>query len=378
VTVHDLECDESALTGEALPERKSAAPMSDAGAPLGLTCCAYSGTVVRAGSATGVVVAVGPATVYGAIAHALDNAAPETAFQSGLRGFSMLLVRITAAAGNRHHQPLRRRRQLARRSVIVKRLVSIEDLGNVEVLFTDKTGTLTQGAVSLRAALDIRGKQSDDVAVLGLVCADCAMQDGQPAGGPALDVALWSTATPEQRDAAARYRVIDRAPFDYERQMMSVLVDAPDGRRLLIAKGAPEAILACCADHNAAFAAVVDAELESGGRTIALASRAAATLTQVHAGEERGLAPLGLLDFADPAKADAAPSLRRLAQLGVTVKIVTGDSDRTARAVCRELGLDVSGVLTGPQAAALSDEQLTKILAGSAPPAAMSGSWATA
>jgi P-type Mg2+ transporter len=399
VTVHDLECDESALTGEALPERKSAAPMSDAGAPLGLTCCAYSGTVVRAGSATGVVVAVGPATVYGAIAHALDNAAPETAFQSGLRGFSMLLVRVTIALAVAifllnallHHSWIESllfalaiaigltpqllpaivtislsvgARQLARRSVIVKRLVSIEDLGNVEVLFTDKTGTLTQGAVSLRAALDIHGKQSDDVAVLGLVCADCAMQDGRPTGGPALDVALWSTATPEQRDAAARYRVIDRAPFDYERQMMSVLVDTPDGHRLLIAKGAPEAILARCADHDAAFAAVVDAELESGGRTIALASRAAGTLTQVHADEERGLAPLGLLAFADPAKADAAPSLRRLAQLGVTVKIVTGDSDRTARAVCRELGLDVSGVLTGPQAAALSDEQLTKILAG--------------
>ena len=134
-------------------------------------------------------------------------------------------------------------RTLARKSVIVKRLVSIEDLGNIEILFTDKTGTLTEGAIVFRAALDRQGAGAENVAALGLACTSVVAVGGRVVSGNALDVALWEGSNEQGYAAAAALRRIDSAPFDFERQMMSVLVEAQDGRRLLICKGAPEAIV---------------------------------------------------------------------------------------------------------------------------------------
>ena len=397
IEVHDVECDESALTGEALPATKSAAPCERGDSPLDLKSCAFFGTVVKNGAASAVVVATGRDAAFGSIAHELTHRAPQTAFESGLRSFSMLLVWVTvvlavaifACNALLHHSWLESlmfalaiaigltpqllpaivtislsvgARRLAQHGVIVKRLVSIEDLGNVEVLFTDKTGTLTQGAISFRQALDPSGAASDDLAVLGLVCTEVVRDGDRIVGGNALDVALWEAAKPAWREAVARYRVIDRAPFDFERQMMSILVDAPDGRRLLLAKGAPEAIAARCSGADATFEKLVDVQLDAGNRTIVLAQRAAPGLAELHPSEERDLAPTGVITFADEPKADAAESLRRLAALGVRLKIVTGDSDRTTRIVCRELGLPIGGVLTGKEIAALSDTELAAAL----------------
>ena len=178
--VHGLECDEAVLTGESLPAAKTVAPVATVKSPQHLPSCAFMGTVVRAGTGRGLVVATGPATAFGQIASALGAGAVETGFQRGLRGFSGLLVRVTVilavsifAINALLHRPLLESAlfalaiavgltpqllpaivtislsygadRLARRSVLVKRLVSIEDFGNVEVLFTDKTGTLTEG-----------------------------------------------------------------------------------------------------------------------------------------------------------------------------------------------------------------------------------------
>jgi P-type Mg2+ transporter len=397
IAVHDLECDESALTGEPLPAPKSLAPCRDPESPLDLGCCAYFGTVVKNGAASAVVVATGTHAVFGSIAHQLSHRPPQTAFQAGLQGFSMLLVRITVAlavaifASNAllRHSWLESlmfalaiaigltpqllpaivtislsvgARQLAQRSVIVKRLVSIEDLGNIEVLFTDKTGTLTQGKITFRRGIDADGAAAADVGVLGLVCTDAVLENGVVVSGNALDTALWEAAAPAQREAAAQYRVIDRAPFDYQRQMMSVLVDAPDGRRLLLAKGAPEAVATRCASADARFGQLVNLELDAGNRTIALAQREAPALAAIHPSDECDLVPVGLLTFADEPKTDAKESLRRLAALGVRLKIVTGDNERTTQIVCRELGVAVTGTLTGKQIAALSDPELLAAL----------------
>jgi len=391
IDVHNIECNEAALTGEALPAEKSVAAVHAAAADF--ACCAYSGTVVTNGVATGVVVATGRSAAIGSIAHKLSERPPQTAFELGLQSFSMLLVRITVTltviifVGNAllHHSLIESlmfalaiaigitpqllpaivtislsagARALAKKSVIVKHLVSIEDLGNVEVLFTDKTGTLTQGKISFRDGIDAGGTAAEAVVVLGLLCTDVVMEDGRVVSGNALDVALWEAAIPARRQAAAQYRVLDRAPFDYQRQMMSVLVQAPDGRRLLLAKGAPEALEARCRDVDSGFKALVDRQLESGNRLIALAQREDASLTKISPDDERDLTSIGLLMFADEPKAGAAESLRKLEALGVQLKVVTGDSGRTAEVVCRELGLAVTGVLTGKQLAAMSDAEL--------------------
>ncbi|MBV8345772.1 MAG: magnesium-translocating P-type ATPase [Candidatus Eremiobacteraeota bacterium] len=395
VDVRELACNEAALTGEAMPAEKSIAAQSRGDSDF--ECCAYSGTVVTNGVATGVVVATGRSAAIGSIAHKLSERPPQTAFERGLQDFSMLLVRITVIlvivifAGNALlHHPLIESlmfalaiaigitpqllpaivtislsagaRQLAKKSVIVKRLVSIEDLGNVEILFTDKTGTLTQGKISFRNGIDASGTTSQDCIVLGLSCSDVVFQDGSIVSGSALDVALWEAATPAQRQGAGEYHELDRAPFDYERQMMSVLVQAPDGRRLLVTKGAPEAIEARCREVNSQFKALSDRELESGSRTIAVAQREASSLTKISPQDERDLTPVGLLMFADEPKPGAADSLRKLSALGVQLKVVTGDSDLTAQVVCRELGLSVAGVLTGKEVAAMSDTALSGAL----------------
>jgi Mg2+-importing ATPase len=176
--------------------------------------------------------------------------------------------------------------------------------------------------------------------------------------GNALDVALWEGSNEQGYAAAAALRRIDSAPFDFERQMMSVLVEAQDGRRLLICKGAPEAIVTKCTAVDPDVRAQLDAQFDTGNRVVALATRDATGMTEIHPNDEVGLELIGFLVFADQPKADAAESLRRLGALGIEVKIVTGDNDRTARAVCRELGMAVGDVLTGKQIATMDDAQL--------------------
>ena len=158
-------------------------------------------------------------------------------------------------------------RRLARRRVIVKRLVCIEDLGNVQVLFTDKTGTLTEGRISFTGPLDCLGRPDDRVGALGLACSDKA--------GNELDRALWAAAEPSVGNSGA-WPTLDLLPFDHERQLASVLVDTPDGRRLIVTKGAPEAVLARCVAVPAEAQATLDDLFSSGTRVVAVASRAVA------------------------------------------------------------------------------------------------------
>jgi Mg2+-importing ATPase len=235
-------------------------------------------------------------------------------------------------------------------------------LGNVEVLFTDKTGTLTEGQIAFRDALDGSGQPSEDVALLGLVCTGLIVQDGRVVSGNALDRALWEGSAPQRRASAAGYKRIDALPFDFERQMMSVLVEMPDGRRTLICKGAPEAIARRCPALDERTRRQLDAQFDSGNRVVAVATRDATGTSEIRPADEANLEFRGFLAFADEPKADAAASLARLRELGIEVKIVTGDNDRTACAVCRALGMEVGGVLTGAQIAAMDEPQLTAAL----------------
>jgi Mg2+-importing ATPase len=235
-------------------------------------------------------------------------------------------------------------KRLAEQSVIVKRLVAIEDLGNIEVFFTDKTGTLTVGTISFAAALAPDGSADPRVLDLGLVCNDAVVEHGKAVAGNPLDLALWAAS--EGASASGWTRVGGR-PFDYERRYASAEAVASDGRRSTILKGAPEVVLPLCRDVPATAQVVLNAQFEAGSRVIAVAV------------DDR-LA--GFLSFVDPPKSDAAAALRRLSELDIEVKLITGDNDRVAAKVCADLGLPVRGVLLGSQLETLDDERLAAAL----------------
>ncbi|QCH24019.1 magnesium-translocating P-type ATPase [Mycobacteroides salmoniphilum] len=398
LSVTELECDESVLTGESLPVEKNVG-QSPVGAPLAeLSGCALMGTVVHAGSGRGVVVATGAQAEFGRIAAGLDIHHPETQFQVGLRSFSMLLVQVAGVLTTfifvvnlALHRPIidallfslaiavgitpqllpaivstclaAGSRRMSQRKVLVKRLVCIEDLGNVNVLFTDKTGTLTEGRISFMRALGPDGRLSDEALSWGLVCTEVHLEGTTVLGGNALDVALWeSSQSARHRSEVAGYRVRAVIPFDHERRMSSVLVDDSAGRRTLVTKGAPETVLDRCADVPPQARAALAAEFAAGNRVVAVATRSATTLVTPSPDDERDLRFAGLLVFLDAPKLGAAAALQRLARLHIAVKIVTGDSPAVADKICQDLGLPVTGTLTGPDLDVLDDQQLGAVL----------------
>ncbi|SES45515.1 Mg2+-importing ATPase [Pedococcus cremeus] len=383
-----LQCDEGVLTGESVPVNKDTAAV-DPGAALGdLTCCALMGTVVRRGNGVGVVVGTGGHTEFGRVAAQLGDRQPETEFQAGLRRFSGLLLRVAitlmtviVVANVVLQRPLVESllfalaiavgitpqllpavvstslaigsRDLARRKVLVKRLVCIEDLGDMDILVTDKTGTLTEGHISLTAALDPAGHDAADVLALGRLAGDAPVDD-TPFDDP-LEQAMWVSPIAPRGDDPPRLAV---APFDHDRQLSSALVRGPDGIPLLVVKGAPETVLARCVGVPAGAHGTLENLFAAGGRVIAVATRPARDLREITPSDESGLSLAGYLVFLDQPKQGAAESLERLAQLGVTVKVCTGDNALVAQKVCDELGLPVTGTLTGSDLARLDEERL--------------------
>ena len=391
LTADRFECDEAVLTGESLPAEKQAAPVERPESPIDLPSCAFMGTVVRSGTARAVVVQTSSGTEFGAIAMRLGERHPETAFQHGLRDFGKLLVRITAilvvaifVVNLIIGRPLIDAvlfslaiavgltpellpaivtislsvgaQRMARRSVLVRRLVAIEDFGNIDVLFTDKTGTLTEGRIAFREAVGLTGAPDERVFRLGLLCTDVVIEDGTPTGGSPLDQALW-VAPGASEDATSSWRRVAEAAFDYDRRMMSVLIDGPNGR-LVITKGAPESVLAVCRDVPGSTRDIVDREFSAGSRVVAVATRNGAGLDTLGPEDERDLTLAGFLAFVDPPKDDAAGSLARLAGLGIGVKIVTGDNERVAQKVCGDLGTPPGRTITGRQIDGMPDEEL--------------------
>jgi len=390
-----LECDEAVLTGESQAAEKRSDPVTAPESSLDLASCAFMGTVVREGSGLGVVVCTGGRTEFGAIALRLGERQPQTAFQRGLRDFSLLLVRVTivlassilvlnvvlgrsllgsvlfalAIAVGLTPQLLPAivtislstgAKRLAERKVVVKRLVSIEDLGNIVVLFTDKTGTLTEGSITFAAALDADGQPSDVVLRAGLLCNDATFSNGHVIGGNQLDQALWE-APGASAAGTARARRLAAVPFDYQRRLASVLIEE-DGRRQVIVKGVPETVLARCTSVLPGAQAVLDRQFAAGSRVIAVATRTAEESTTLSAEDERDLDLTGFLAFVDRPKADAHEALDRLKRLDVQVKVITGDNDRVAQKVCADIGLAVDGTLTGAQLDQLDDAQLAAAL----------------
>jgi P-type Mg2+ transporter len=394
----DLYVDEALLTGEAYPAEKDATPpaasAADCAFPRNLV---FMGSSVVSGTARALVFATGRATQIGAIAGALRKPAPPTAFAVGIQKFGMMIVKATVflvlfvvLINLVFHRPAlesfmfalalavgltpellpmvvsvtlaRGALRMAKKQVIVKRQTAIDDLGGMDVFCSDKTGTLTEARIKLVREVDIFGGDSSHVMHLAQI--NAAFETGIKSP---LDEAILAAEAPH----VAQWRKIDEAPFDFERRRVSVLVEG-EGRRMIVVKGAPEDVLRLANSYDAqgetrplddaARKAAEDTfnRLSSDGfRLLGVGWRAVeADREHAHIADEKELVFAGYLAFLDPPKEGAREALAELAGLGVAVKVVTGDNELVTRHVCGELGLEITGTLTGPQLAELTDEAL--------------------
>jgi P-type Mg2+ transporter len=379
--VTGLECDEGILSGESSASEKSLHVVDTDAALADSTDLAFMGTIVSAGEGVGVIYATGVNAQFGRIAAGLGERQPETDFQAGLRRFSYLLlwVAMTLTVLILVTNLLLRRpvidsvlfalaiavgitpqllpavvstslatgsRRLAKVKVLVKRLVCIEDLGDIDVLFTDKTGTLTEGRIALIDAVDPAGVHSDAVLRSGLL-ATGVDSGSHGASANAMDTALWESGDAERLTTSTVHRIAT-LPFDHTRRAMSCLIDDA-GSRLLVVKGAPEQVLARCVALPEATQPTLSKLFADGRRVVAVASKESPELTGITADDEAGLRLEGFLVFADEPKAEARSSLTQLATLGVEVKVATGDNPQVAEKVCTDLGLTSKGSITGTE-----------------------------
>jgi Mg2+-importing ATPase len=391
----DLHVNEAILTGETFPTEKLPGRAPAAATLSARAGCVFMGTNVRTGTGRVLVVATGVRTTYGQIAGRLKLRPPETEFDRGVRQFglfltSAMLVLVLAvfAINVLFARPVveallfavalavglspellpailsvnlaQSARALAKHGVLVRRLAAIENLGSMDVLCTDKTGTVTEGEIAIEGAVDPEGRP--DAAVLALAARNARLQTGLV--NP-IDEALMKVAPDGGSDEK-----LAEIPYDFVRKRLSVVVRAAAGAELLT-KGAVEPVLAACATvagargpaplDEAARAALRARALrwcEDGVRVLAVARRSLPLADAYGRGDEVDLELVGFVLLADPPKAGAARALADLRALGVRVKIISGDNRLVARHVARAVALDGDDVMTGAELDELHDEAL--------------------
>jgi Mg2+-importing ATPase len=389
----DCYVSEAVLTGESFPVQKKPGIAAPAASLAKRENSVFLGTNVRSGTARCVVVRTGRATEFGAIAHRLTLRPPETEFDRGIRRFgylltSAMLVMVLLVFGAHMFQgrpPIetllfaialavglspellpailsvnlaRGAQTMARRGVLVRRLNAIENLGSMDVLCTDKTGTLTEGVVKLEGAYDAAGAPADHV--LELAAVNASLETGLPSP---LDDAIVEARKPD----LAHSRKLAEIPFDFVRKRVSVVVAGLEGSRL-ITKGAFRHVLEACtklADGRVLDAGRraelerLDAEWASRGiRVLAVATRAVPSQATYGRDDEHDLMFMGFLTFFDRPKEGVADAIRDLERLGVSLKLITGDSRLVAEHVASLVGMAHRRVLTGAELDELHDEAL--------------------
>jgi len=404
----DLFLNEASLTGEAMPVEKSAATVDGRqDAPTDLPNVCFMGSNVLSGAGTAVVVQTGAGTYFGELAGMLVRERAPTSFDQGVARFTWLMIRFMAvmvpsvfvingvtkgdwlealmfalavAVGLTPEMlPMIVTVNLAkgaiamsRKRVIVKRLNAIQNFGAMDVLCTDKTGTLTQDKIILMHHVDLHGRESSRV--LEYAYLNSHFQSGLK---NLLDVAVLDhVEMKEHVQLEHRFEKIDELPFDFSRRRMSVVLATEDKKHLLICKGAVEEVFAACthyamdgdvatldASHLAQMQQQTARLNADGFRVIAVAYREFADPQPTyHTADESGLILLGYVAFLDPPKESARTAVAALARSGVRVKILTGDNDIIARKICREVGVPTDDVVLGGEIDKLTDQQLAQRL----------------
>ena len=402
IAASDCQVTQAALTGESIPvEKQPGTVAADAGVAE-RTNCLFMGSSLRSGTATMLVVETGVRTQFGQIAERVGIADEESDFTRGIRHFGAMLVKVmivivlavltinqlmdrpiidsllfsvalavglspemlpaiisvTLAAGARH---------LAADGVIVRRLDAIENLGSMDILCTDKTGTLTEGVVLLDSAIAADG--TADEAVLAAACLNAALETGI---ANALDEAIVAAGKAHGLDSTG-LRKCGELPYDFNRRRLSIAVIDPaaPGSRRLITKGAFAEMLAVCSHvreggadqpldpaRRRAIEALFAEKGQAGFRVLAVAERQLPGEGPLQRTDEAEMTLLGLLLFLDPPKPGAAQTLADLAALGVQVKVISGDNRHVTAHVAAAVGLDGGGILTGADIAGMNNEAL--------------------
>lgn len=407
LSAKDLFLNQATLTGEAMPVEKFGAPRSGS-APLELDNLCFMATNVVSGTATAVVVQTGATTYFGAIARHLQGRRVLTRFDQGLNRFALLMIRfmlvmvpvvfllngftkgdwmeaflfgVAVAVGlTPEILPMivtinlgKGALAMSRKQVIVKQLSAIQNFGAMDVLCTDKTGTLTQGQVVLEKHLDLNGEESSRVLEFAYLSSHFQSGLKNLLDDAVLRHALGEGLPPGEEN----WLKVDEIPFDFLRRRMSVVLEREPGRYRLICKGAVEEVLAVCtrgeaggelfdldASHLHKVREAAEALNEEGFRVLAVAYKDIETLQATYGTDaESALTLIGYVAFLDPPKESTAAAIAELREHGVEVKILTGDNEIVTRTICREVGLPVERVVLGADIDRLSDAELSELVA---------------
>lgn len=403
LTAKDLFIIQATLTGESLPvEKFDARETRENISPLEFSNVCFLGTSVESGAAQALVIETGQRTFLGTMASSMSSQLVETSFDKGVKRFTWLMLRIMAvmvplvfvingiikndwkeaflfalavAVGLTPEMlPMivsvclsKGALAMSQKKVIVKRLNSIQNFGAMDVLCTDKTGTLTMDHVILEIHCDVF--KNDSTPVLRNAFLISHFQTGLK---NVLDRAVLEH--PEVRKLSTdRYRKVDEIPFDFSRRMMSVIVEAPDGDYEILTKGAPEAIFSRCSRFECEgetfpMEPILIGDLvqeyndlsADGFRVLAVAGKKVDKRAAYSKADETELILKGYIAFLDPPKESASKAIAALQQHGVTVKVLTGDNDLVTRKVCNEVGLRTDQLLLGSAVENMSDEQLSQ------------------
>jgi len=410
LSAKDLFLNQSALTGEALPVEKNSDPApKDTDNPFEIANLSFLGSNIVSGTGVAVVIHTGGKTYFGSLAASIVEERESTSFDKGINGFTWLMIRFIAIMvpvvflinGISKHNWLeaflfalavavgltpemmpmivsvnlsKGALMMSRKKVIVKRLNSIQNFGAMDILCTDKTGTITEGKIVLEKHLDVCGVSSDRVLHYGYL--NSYHHTGLK---NIMDEAILDHGKLEEDlHADFKFRKIDEIPFDFTRKRMSVIIEDETGLNTLICKGAVEEIMECCnwveidgkvlpmlPEFNQNAIKIVSELNGQGFRVVAIAYKeieGAPDEPVYEVKDEAELILLGFLSFLDPPKSSASEALQRLDKLNVGVKILTGDNEIITSYICREVGLSIENILLGSQIEAMKEEELAKVV----------------
>jgi Mg2+-importing ATPase len=404
ISAKDLFIIQATLTGESMPvEKTDARDAREKVSVIERTNTCFLGTSVESGSATAVIVATGGQTYFGKMARTLSSRQVETAFERGVKKFTWLMIRfmlvmvplvflINGLTKHDWHEAFffslavavgltpemlpmivsvclsKGAMAMSRKQVIVKRLNSIQNFGAMDVLCTDKTGTLTADHVILELYCDVFKNENQEVLRDAYLISH--FQTGLK---NVLDRAVLHHEELHGELSLDKYAKVDEIPFDFLRRMMSVAVEGPDGQRQLLTKGAPEAVFSRCTSFESQgevfpmepilvgnLIEQVNDLSEDGFRVLAVATRKLEARPAYSKADECDLVLTGYLAFLDPPKETAGKAITALRQHGVTVRVLTGDNDLVTRKVCREVGINAEKVLLGSQVEGMAEPELAE------------------